>query len=116
MDKHDLEKLNVAVFGTKPNHEDGMVGIVSALSRTLHGTEMEPGGLVQELETAVKKVEAHEITLYGTPENPVGIAKDVRTMKRIIIGFSAFGSACGAALVVMEFVSKVAPLVKQIAK
>jgi hypothetical protein len=85
MEKHELERITVALFGNKPNHEDGVVGILAS----------------------------HGVTLYGTPDNPGGISKDIRTMKRWVGMASAAVSLCGIALVVMEFLNKVLPVFVQ---
>ena len=87
MENNDVERLMVAVFGTKPNHEDGLLGIASS----------------------------HSTSLYGTVDNPGGISKDVRTMKRWVGMASAVVSICGVALVIIQFLSKVIPLIKHVA-
>lgn len=114
--KNDLDRLNMAVFGTKPNHEDGMVGIVSLLSRQMNGTDQDPKGIAETVMNISERVTAHDITLYGTADNPVGIAKDVRTMKRVFFAFSILGTICMASLVVIEFMNKMIPVIKHVGK
>lgn len=57
MNLHERELLmkhERALFGTEPDNSDGLVSIVSMHSTALHGTNHNPGGLVQAVDKLTK--------------------------------------------------------------
>lgn len=108
----EIERLTVAVFGTKPDHSDGLVGITGTHSREFYGTENQPGGMVEDVCEIGTKVSDHHITLYGTKDNPGGIAADMRSVKKTVFVGSVFIGACAALLVLIQFLTKVVPVIQ----